>query len=248
MVRASLTLTAILMALGVNTWSNLRPIQGQTVGDVANTVFAAVLIIPANYAFAIWGLIYIGLLALGIYQWLPPQRRSATLDRVGYSLIAASLAQMAWIVCFQVGWYWASVGAMTLILVPLLLAYTGLAARQDRASPAWRWCVQRPLSLYLAWISVATITNVAIALFASNWNGWGLDPAIWTMLMLGVATALAAWVSAQHQDAVFTGVYVWALIAIAIANDGPIFGVAIGLAMVLVLFDWAWRRQLRAAR
>ncbi|MEO0491633.1 MAG: tryptophan-rich sensory protein, partial [Cyanobacteria bacterium J06659_2] len=61
------TLVAILATLMVNTLSNFFPPGGQNVGEISNTVLSGVLITPANYAFAIWGLIYIGLIAYGVY-------------------------------------------------------------------------------------------------------------------------------------------------------------------------------------
>ena len=69
-----LTLAAIIGTFAVNIWSNLSPPGGQTIGEISNTRFAEVQITPANYAFAIWGVIYIGLLAFGYYQLLPAQR------------------------------------------------------------------------------------------------------------------------------------------------------------------------------
>ncbi|MGL4622150.1 MAG: tryptophan-rich sensory protein, partial [Chroococcidiopsis sp.] len=62
------TLFAILATLGVNVLSNFFPVRGLNIGEIANTILQGVQITPANYAFAIWGLIYLGLIAYGIYQ------------------------------------------------------------------------------------------------------------------------------------------------------------------------------------
>ena len=72
-----LTLAAIIGTFVVNLWSNLAPPDGQTIGEISNTRFAEVQITPANYAFAIWGVIYIGLFAFGYHQLLPAQRHNS---------------------------------------------------------------------------------------------------------------------------------------------------------------------------
>lgn len=64
-LRQFLNLAAILAAFGMNVWANVAPLNGLTIGAISNTFFREVLIVPANYAFAIWGLIYLGLLSFG---------------------------------------------------------------------------------------------------------------------------------------------------------------------------------------
>lgn len=68
--------------------------------EISNTLFKNVLIIPANYAFAIWGLIYLGLFAFGIYQALPNQRDEPDLRKTGYLLMIACVAQSIWVYLF----------------------------------------------------------------------------------------------------------------------------------------------------
>lgn len=235
------TLIAIIGTLIVNTWSNLAPPQGRTIGDLANTVFRDVLIIPANYAFAIWGLIYLGLLAYGIYQLRVTQQDRPILQAVDYSLIVACIAQIAWIFLFLYEQFWLSVIAMLAILVPLIVAYLQIRPNQRRWTRTEKWCVQRPFSLYLGWISVATIVNIAIALFTINWNGWGLTPETWTIIMMAIATVIGAILAVQYLATVFTGVIIWALIAIAVAQSAAtasISFVAYALAAILLIV-WA---------
>ncbi len=94
------TLVTIIGSIAINTLSNVFPLNGVSVGNLSNTLFASVQIIPANYAFAIWGLIYIGLVAFGIYQLQPSQRENPRLQRSGYLLVLACIAQCAWIYLF----------------------------------------------------------------------------------------------------------------------------------------------------
>jgi MFS family permease len=214
------TLGAIVGTLVVNTLSNFFPPGGVNVGEIANTVLAGVLITPANYAFAIWGLIYLGLIAYGVYQFDADRRQHPTIQRVDRLLIVACLAQIIWIFLFTLQWFTLSILAMVGILLPLVGIYLTLnIGRERRVSRQRRWLAHHPFSLYLGWISVATIVNVASALYASGWRGWGLSDVVWTAIMIGVAAVVAAIVILRRGDVVFPLVFVWAFMAIAIRHS-----------------------------
>jgi hypothetical protein len=236
-LRQFATIVAILGGIAINAWSNLYPPNGLNVGQISSTLFASVQIIPANYAFAIWGLIYLGLVAFGVYQLLPAQRHNPSLQRGGWLLVMASIAQAAWIYLFLARLFPLSVLAMGGILLPLIGLYLHLRRPQQRVSSRERWLVHYPISLYLGWITVATVVNVAIALFSLNWNGWGLPPQGWTALMVVVSTAIAAWMTLQRHDIVFALVIIWALVAIAVRQMSlPLVWVtAVVMAAILAL-------------
>jgi hypothetical protein len=236
-IRQMATLTAIIATFVVNVISNIYPIGGLRIGEISNTLFANVLIIPANYAFAIWGLIYLGLFALGIYQFLPSQRADEDFRKTGYLLVIASIAQILWVYLFLSQLFAFSVIAMLFILIPLIVIYLRLDIGKKRVSQSKKWCVHFPISIYLGWISVATIVNIASALYFYGWDGWGISPEIWTAMMLFVAFALAAVFVFQRQDFAYTGVTVWALVAIAIQhwNNSLLRNLALILAIVLVV-------------
>jgi len=240
-----LTLAAIIGTFAVNIWSNLSPPGGQTIGEISNTRFAEVQITPANYAFAIWGVIYIGLLAFGYYQLLPAQRADMRLRQARPWLILACLAQAVWVFCFLAGQFWLSVLAMLTILVPLILVYRHLEIGRPMSRNE-RWWMQIPLSIYLGWISVATMVNIALALYSQGWNGWGISPQNWTVFLIWVAAALGVFVSLQGQDKAFPLVISWALMAIAVRHFGnPALAIpAVIWAMSLAAFVLL-RRELK---
>ena len=95
--RQWLTLVAILMAIAVNGFSNVFPPAGKNTGEVWNITLGGVLITTEGYAFAIWGLIYLGLIAYGIYQALPAQRHQRAFAKVSWAIIAACVLQLIWI-------------------------------------------------------------------------------------------------------------------------------------------------------
>jgi hypothetical protein len=213
-------LGAVWGGIVVNTLSNFFPLNGLNVGQISNKLFSAVQIIPANYAFAIWGLIYLGLIGLGFYQLQPGQQQDPALRQSGWLLVMASIAQIGWIYLFQARLFTLSTLAMAGILLPLIISYLALnSSRKGTPSRKARWFVEYPISLYLGWISVATIVNVAIALYSLNWNGWGITPSVWATVMVVVSGAIADAVSLRHHDPIFPMVIVWALVAIAVRHS-----------------------------
>jgi len=232
------TLVAIFGTLIVNTLSNFFPPGGENVGEIANTVLAGVLITPENYAFAIWGIIYLGLIAYGIYQLDAERRQDPTLQRVNKLLIVACIAQIIWIFLFTLQQFSLSILAMLGILIPLIGIYLTLNIGRERVSRLGRWAAHIPFSIYLGWISVATIVNVASAFYIGGWNGWGISAVAWTAIMMAVATGLGAMVIWRRADVAFALVVVWALVAIAIRHsDIPTIWItaAAGAGVLLVL-------------
>lgn len=244
-VLAIATLIAILTTLTVNVLSNIFPSQGLTIGEIATTILQGVLITPANYAFAIWGLIYLGLIAYGVYQLRPAQRSHPTIRRVDPLLIIACIAQIAWVYLFTLRLFWLSVVAMLGILLSLIGAYLQLSIGRERVPRERQWLVQMPFSIYLGWISVATIVNIASALYTSGWDGWGIRAESWTIIMLILGAVIAAIVAIQRADTAFTLVFVWAYVAIAIRQlNAPSIGITAGVsAIVLIVLLWFGRRR-----
>ena len=163
-MRQWLTVVAVLMAIAVNGLSNIYPPAGQNTGEVSNTVLGGVLITPAGYAFAIWGLIYLGLIAYSIYQALPPQRHRKPFAQVSWAIIGACIFQMVWIYFFLTYWFWVSVFFMGGILACLAFGY--LATRSVKTTRNVRWLLLAPISLYFGWITLATVLNVSGAIYA----------------------------------------------------------------------------------
>lgn len=230
------TIVAILAAIVINALSNFFPLKGLNIGAISNTILGGVQVTPANYAFAIWGIIYLGLIGFGIYQALPAQRYNPHLLKLRAPIIWASIFQIIWVYLFQLQQFWLSVVFMFGILFNLIATYLWSRFENSRVPREEKWLTQIPLSIYLGWISVATIVNVASALYASKWNGWSIDSSTWTVLMILVATGITALIIIRYQDPAFTGVIVWAFVAIAIRQSAQtaILITALGSAIALI--------------
>ena len=223
----------IISAFLANILANIAPLNGLNIGEISNTFFTNVLIIPASSAFIIWGVIYLGLISLAIYQLLPSNSQS--MGYLGYFLPLASLAQIIWLVCFQLRWFILSILPMLMILSALIVLYLRLPPKSGKTY----WLVHQPISIYLGWISVATIVNIASALDYNNWDGWGLTSSVWTVIMMAVGSLLGACACWEKSDFAYPGVIIWALFWIGVANQSSSFIVAcagiLAFALVIVM-------------
>jgi hypothetical protein len=239
LVRQVTILAAIIGSIVINTISNFFPPDGVDMATLCDRLFPSVQILPANYAFAIWAPIYLGLIAFGIYQAQPAQSDNSSLQRGGYLLVFACIAQCAWIYLFLARLFPLSVVAMLGILIPLIILYQRLEIGQKHVSPTDRWFIQIPISIYLGWITVATVVNASLALYSIDWDGWGIAPAIWAVIMIIVGAAIATLVTMKHHDTAYLLVIIWASIAIGIRHlDTPLITVTAAVAAIfLILFS-----------
>ncbi|MEL6856093.1 MAG: tryptophan-rich sensory protein [Cyanobacteria bacterium J06607_13] len=252
--RQWLTVVAVVMAIAVNALSNFFPPAGQNIGQISNTTFSDVLITPAGYAFAIWGLIYIGLIAFSLYQALPAQRQQADIAQAAQWLIGACLLQMVWVYVFLLSLFWLSVVLMFGILFCLANAY--LRTRAETVVPRRknRWLFQAPFSVYFGWITVAALVNVASALTVTVQAGsaaLSMGAIAWTIVMMTISAGIAATVALRYDDAAFPMVAVWALCAIAVRQSAVVpiafvgIALSVGLVCIIVRVQGVARRSRR---
>jgi hypothetical protein len=207
------TILFTLLTITVNALANILPINGQQTGEISDRF--DVLFVPAGYVFSIWGLIYLGLIAYTIYQALPAQAENSTLNKIAPFYWLTSAANTAWIFLWHYNIFEWTLPAMLLILVSLIVIYTSLKSSGQFEAGTKLWLVTVPFSIYLGWISVATIANVSQLLFYLGWGGWGITPEVWTMIMLLIASALGIAMSLRFRAAAFSLVLVWAFYGIA---------------------------------
>ena len=207
-------LVAFLITFIVNGLANALPINGVTTGEVSDTF--PVYFVPAGYVFAIWGLIYLGLLAFVIYQLLPRQRENRRLERIGPWFALGCVANAAWILFWHYGVFPVTLILMLILLVSLLVIFLRLDIGREQVSRAEKWLVDVPFSIYLGWITVATVANVTDVLYDVGWNGAPLSPEVWAVIMLVIATGLAAAMSWTRRNIAYVLVIVWAFVGIAI--------------------------------
>jgi benzodiazapine receptor len=138
---------------------------------------------------------------------------------------------------------------MLALLGALIAIYLRLEIGRVAVPSGERWLVRLPFSIYLGWVSVATIANATDVLDYLNWNGWGIRPEIWAAIMLVVAAGLAALMLFDRRDAAFALVVIWAFAGIAVRQThAPLVAssawILAGVLVFLVaILGFIWKRR-----
>lgn len=212
-----LVVLGVAATLIVNMLANSLPINGLNTGEISDRF--EVFFVPAGYVFSIWGLIYIGLAAFAVYQVLPATADIERLDRIPLLFLISSAANIAWIFSWHYLLFGWSLLAMLVLLFSLIMVYLRLEIGKTPVGTAEFWFVRVPISIYLAWISVATIANVTSYLDHIQWGGWGISESAWAAIMLAVATVLGWVMALSRKDIPYLAVFVWAFIGIAVKHQ-----------------------------
>jgi hypothetical protein len=222
---------ATLSVIIINVLANALPLNGLNTGEISDRF--EVYFVPAGYVFSIWGLIYLALLAFTIYQLTP--HSVDTRDRIGYLYALSAVANIAWIFLWHYEVFPLTLIAMLVLLGSLIAIYLRLGIGARRPAAAERWTVNLAFSLYLGWITVATVANVTSLLDYLKWGGWGIAPEVWALIMLIVAAAVALAVSYTRGDITYIAVIVWAYIGIAVKHGAtPIVAIPATVLATLV--------------
>jgi translocator protein len=232
--RQVLNILAFVLVVGVNGLANSLPINNQTTGEISDSY--PVMFTPAGYVFSIWGLIYLGLLGFVIYQALPAQRDNPRLDRVGYWFVWSCIFNSIWIFLWHYELMLWSVLVMLGLLVSLILVYLRLEIGRNRVPAGESLLARLPFSIYLGWISVATIANVSVLLYDLGWDGFGLTEQIVTVVMLAIGSLLGFLMARRRAEVAYPLVLAWAFAGIVVNQTAFILVViAAGLAALAML-------------
>jgi hypothetical protein len=154
-----------------------------------------------------------------VYQALPAQRNNSRLQRIGWLFALSNLANAVWLFTWHYELFPLSVVVMLSLLLLLIATYMRLDIGRARVTIIEKWCVDTPFSIYLGWISVATIANVTDLLYYWKWDGWGIAPQVWAVIMLVVASALVLAMAWTRGDVAYLLVLVWSFVGIAVKQS-----------------------------
>lgn len=213
-LRQIAVIVTVVVTLVINGLANALPINGLTTGQISDSFH--VYFVPAGYVFSIWGLIYLGLITFAIFQALPSQRENPRLRATGWWVSLGGLANSAWIFLWQYEHFPLTLVAMLLLLATLLITHLRLGIGQTTVSKAETWAVRVPFSIYLGWITVATVANVTDVLDYLKWDRFGITPEFWMVIMLAAVLVIAALVSFTRRDIAYALVILWALAGISV--------------------------------
>lgn len=225
---------SVVIALTVNILASTLPLNGQNTGEISDRFL--VYFVPAGYVFAIWGIIYIGWIAFAVYQFQPAQKESPRLRSLGYLFAISGLFNAAWLFCWHYNWFGWSVLMMLTLLALLVASYLKLNVGLTPVTAAEKWSVDIPFSVYLGWISVATVANISDWLYLVNWNGFGIAPQAWAVIMIAVASLLGVLMTVTRRDSGYVFVLAWSFAGIALKQvDVPLVANAAWIGSVLAL-------------
>jgi len=226
-------LLAVFATIFVNFLANALPLNGKYTGELSDSY--PNLFVPAGLTFAVWGLIYLLLIFFGFYQARDLFKKEKIsmpfLDKISYYFILASIANILWIFA----WHYEKVALSLILMMVLFLSLLTIFLRLDIGKTILakkeRFFVQMPFSVYLGWITVATIANVTALLVSINWDGFGVSQVIWTMIVIIVALIITLLMIITRKDVAYSLVVVWALLGIYIKRTDISSGIQNDIAL-----------------
>lgn len=208
---------AVIFTIIVNTLAVILPINNistqQLSDDIPN------LFVPAGLTFSIWSVIYVLLILFMIYQInevFIKKKNPEYLDKIGFYFMLASLANILWIFLWHYQYVTLSILAMVVLFVSLLMIYQRLEIGKTKTSLKEKMLIHVPISVYMGWITVATIANLTAVLVENDAGDLFLGEMTWTILVILVATLITALVLKDRKDVAYSLVIIWALLGIAI--------------------------------
>lgn len=228
-----LNIITFLITLVVNFLATNLPLNNLTTGEISDSF--DIFFVPAGYVFSIWGLIYLGLIGFIVFQALPGQRNDSRLKKTDVWFIIVNIANAAWLFSWHYQRFVLSVAIMLIILFSLIQIFLKLEIGKTKNSGGWLWAVEIPFGIYLGWISVATIANITQLLYYLGWNGFGLQPQVWFVIVLTVALVISALMSFTRRNVPHALVLIWAFTGIAIKfPDVPLVNTSAWIASLAV--------------
>ncbi|WP_420478131.1 hypothetical protein [Brevundimonas sp. FT23028] len=211
---------------------------GQTAAEFAADSDATLKV--AGYAFAIWGVIYLGLLIYAVRQALPATGESVLLNRLGWPSAVALLGIGWWIVAAALDWETGTIllifGSLLVLLIPLLM--NAAAIRALPRTSRERWMVVWPLALLAGWLGIAAPVNLLTVLTGNGDLPTILAPTVWALIAVVLVTAKALAVTWALRTPAFALPIAWGLLGVfnaEQARNGVLAGGAVLAAGVTLV-------------
>jgi hypothetical protein len=247
-----------VLVIAVNIMAVWLPINGQRTGTVSDKY--PNLLAPAGITFTVmWGLIYLSLLAFTIYQlWLAfwgdhPQELGRLMTRMRYWWMISCIANACWLFAWHYEMLPISLLLMLLLLASLIAIRHNFAIGDTGAPWREKVFIHFPFSLYLGWISIATIANITALMVYWGWHGQGISQVTWSVLMIGLCAGISAYMILQHHSITYGLVNAWALYGIilkrkhadVISEHVVIQASIIAIGLIAMAISWKLYRERR---
>ena len=210
------TWIAFLGVITVNALANILPINGYNTGQVSD--FYPNYFVPAPFTFGIWGVIYLMLLFYAITvtifatnKLLADHKAKDYIAAIHPWFMISCVLNIAWIYTWHhlcITW---TVVIMLLLLFSLIQIFNKGRGILKTFPLYLQFLLGAPFTIYLGWISVATIANITALLVNKGWQGGPLAPDIWSAVMMTIAIVLALFMLLKFRIAGFSLTIAWAL-------------------------------------
>jgi hypothetical protein len=210
-----LNLISFLGVVIVNTLAVTLPINNKTTQELSDQY--PNLFVPAGLTFSIWGVIYLLLAIFVVYNLISAFKKTSGVsfsEKIGVLFFLSCIANIAWILAWHYQVVSLSVLIMLLLLACLLAIYLKLGVGKKGPPTKEKYLVHLPFSVYLGWITIATIANITTFLVQLNWNGFGLSDQFWTVTVILVGIAITLAMLFRRQDLFYALVVDWAILGI----------------------------------
>ncbi|MBN1803251.1 MAG: hypothetical protein JW891_17200 [Candidatus Lokiarchaeota archaeon] len=209
-------IVAVILTILLNMLAVLLPLNGKTTQELSDKY--PNLFVPAGFTFSIWSVIYILLVLFAVYQGKDLLKTSKQdlefLDTINIFFIIASAANIAWIFAWHYEILALSLVFMVILLLSLIAIYLRLNIGKSEASRNEKIFVHVPMSVYLGWITIATIANITAILISLGVEGFDLAAIVWTNIVLIVALLITTAMLIIRKDIAYSLVVIWATFGI----------------------------------
>jgi len=213
-----LNLLSFVSIVIVNYLAVTLPLNNKTTGVLSDQY--PNLFVPVGLTFSIWGIIYLLLGIFIVYQLVyafkKDTQNSSFLEKIGILFFVSCLANFTWIFAWHFEMVPLSLFIMLILLISLIVIYQKLNIGRSEASKSEKYLVHLPFSVYLGWITIATIANTTALLVNLNWNRFGLSEPFWTIAVIIIGILIALFMLFYRKDIFYSLVVDWALLGILI--------------------------------
>lgn len=195
-LQTGLIIAALLLTVTVNGLANSLPINGQQTGEISDSL--GLLLTPPGYVFSIWGMIYLLLAVWTGFFFSKKWRSKEWAPKIVTPFVFSCIFNMSWLLAFHYEWFNVTMLLITGLLVSIIVIHTRITSSPDRGR-----FDRLPFSVYMGWVSVATILNIGIVAVSNGAGpvaGWLLSGEAWTVMALPAAAGLAVAVMAAADD------------------------------------------------
>jgi tryptophan-rich sensory protein len=205
--------------------------ESRNVSKISDSINA--FITPAGYAFSIWGLIFLLLALYAIRQFFAKGIDKEIYEKVGLWFALNVIFNGLWSPVFGSGNVALSLVIILGVLVTLIVIYT----KTQNATKHHSWLMRLPFSIYIGWVSVATIVNVFTLLkYKGITELFGVSEYGWTIIMLLVGGLLSIYFTLKNRDIAYSLVFIWAYIAIIVQRqDMHAIVITASISIVLII-------------